>query len=143
MGKFCTNCGAEVSEGFAFCEKCGTPVDGSVKAPTPAQAPVQQAAPQYNQAAQPKRNGMALAGFILSLVNVFCCLGGLNLFALIFSIIGLVKAKDYNGDRKGLALAGLIITILTMVISVVVYIILIATGTWEEMINSSSSSGGY
>ena len=142
MGKFCTNCGAEVSDGFAFCEKCGTPVDGSVKAP--AQAPVQQAAPQYNQA-QPaaKRNGMALAGFILSLVNVFCCLGGLNLFALIFSIIGLVKAKDYNGDRKGLALAGLIITILAMVISVVVYIIMIATGTWEEMINSSSSSWGY
>ena len=83
---------------------------------------------------------MALAGFILSLVNVFCCLGGLNLFALIFSILGLVKAKDYNGDRKGLDLAGLIITIVAMVISVIVYVIMIATGSFEEIVNSSGSS---
>jgi hypothetical protein len=144
MGKFCTNCGAEVSEGFAFCEKCGNPVDGSVKAPAKAAAAPAQAAPQV-QPVQPgqKRNGLALAGFILSLVNVFCCFGGLNLFALIFSIIGLVKAKDYNGDRKGLALAGLIITIIAMIASVVFYIVLIATGAWDEMINSSSSTWGY
>jgi len=142
MAKFCSNCGAEIQDGFAFCEKCGNPVDGSVKAP--AQQPAQQAQynPQYAQAPA-KRNGMALAGFILSLVNVFCCLGGLNLFALIFSIIGLVKAKDYNGDRKGLALAGLIITIVAMVISVIVYVIMIATGSFEEMVSSSGSSWGY
>jgi serine/threonine protein phosphatase PrpC len=45
MSKFCANCGAEVSDGFAFCEKCGTPV----------QAPENQApsynAPQYGPAA--------------------------------------------------------------------------------------------
>ena len=145
MAKFCTNCGAEVSEGFAFCEKCGTPIDGVAPAPAakPAAAPVQ-AAPQYQPGAVPaKRNGLALAGFILSLVNVLCCLGGLNLFALIFSILGLVKAKDYNGDRKGLALAGLIITIVAMVISVIVYVIMIATGSFEEMVSSSGSSWGY
>jgi hypothetical protein len=127
MAKFCTNCGGEISEGYAFCEKCGTPVDGGNKA--------QAAGPQgqpvnvvVNQQAQPqkKSNTIALVGFILSL---FC--GCFAPISLVLSIIGLVKAKDYDGDGKGFAIAGLIISILAILISLVYYFLVIVAAIAE------------
>ena len=43
----CTNCGAEIGEGKAFCECCGSPVQVAAAA-----QPVQQAQPQYQQPVQ-------------------------------------------------------------------------------------------
>ena len=115
MAKFCTNCGQEISEGYAFCEKCGTAVDGNGKA---------QAAPQptvvVNNTTAPakKSNGMAIAGFVTSLVNMLLCCGSISLISLILSIVGAVKAKDCDGEGKGLAIAGIIISAIMMLIFV-------------------------
>ena len=58
---------------------------------------------------------------------------------LVLSIVGLVKAKDYNGDGKGLAIAGIVICAVVMVLGIILYIILMAAGTatgdWTEVIN--------
>lgn len=117
MAKFCTNCGQEISEGYAFCEKCGTSVDGNGKA---------QATPTvnvYNTTAPAKKsNGMAIAGFVTSLVNMLLCCGSISLISLILSIVGAVKAKDCNGDGKGLAIAGIIISAIMMVVGLIYWL---------------------
>ena len=86
--------------------------------PTQSQKVVQ----QQPQPPQKKANGFGIAGFILSL------LGGFNwhltlpfgLIALILSIVGLsMSSKKY---KKGLATAGLIISIIITIVGIVYYI---------------------
>ena len=62
--------------------------------------------------------------------NVFAILGFVFAFlvsplGLIFSIIGLSKAKKMGGKQRGLAIAGLIISIISIVIAII-YIVIIA-----------------
>ena len=59
-------------------------------------------------------NGMAIAGFILSFF--------IPLLGLIFSIIGLKRSKEAN-NGKGLSTAGIIISCITMVITIIMGII--------------------
>lgn len=122
MANFCTNCGAEINEGYAFCEKCGTPVDG-----TPKGQPIPQGQPVYQAAPEKKTNVCALIGFITSLL----C-GCLSPVSIVLCIIGIVKAKDYNGDGKGLAIAGLIISCLALLISIAYYFIMIVAAVAES-----------
>jgi len=61
---------------------------------------------------------MALLGLIFSFL--------MPLMGFIFSIIGLSKAKQMNGEGRGMALAGLLISIAYVVITVVVMIIYFA-----------------
>jgi uncharacterized membrane protein YvbJ len=129
MSKFCANCGAEVSDGFAFCEKCGTPV----------QAPENQApsynAPQYGPAAKQENNGMAIGGFVCSLVGFLCC-QLVTPVGLILSIIGLSKSKQMNGSGKGLAIAGIIIGAIGVAIFILT-IILYAIGAVGSVVESN------
>lgn len=61
-------------------------------------------------------NGFAVAGFVMAFTN--CLLG------LIFSCIGIGSASKYGDKGKGLAIAGLIISILNMIITVIAIIVL-------------------
>ena len=62
----------------------------------------------------PRTSGMAIAGFVLSF---FCAILG-----LIFSIIGYNEAKKSNGmvTGEGLAIAGIVISILGMLINIAI-----------------------
>ncbi len=65
-------------------------------------------------------NGMATAGFILALLTFFFgaipVLGWiLWILGLVFSIIGLSKASQLGGTGKGLAIAGLVISLIDLV----------------------------
>ncbi len=124
MAKFCTNCGQEISEGNRACTNCGTLVDGGSPVTTTV---------NVNNVQNPT-NGFAIAGFIISLVSLFCC-GTLDWLGLIFSIIGLVKAKSLNGSGKGLAIAGIIISC----IGLIILIIFFAIGGLASIFESYSS----
>mgnify|MGYP006281257871 CR=1 FL=1 len=65
-------------------------------------------APQVNPYAQPpKTNGMAVAGFVLSILYCTAVLG------LIFSAVALYQiSKNPNQGGKGLAIAGLVLGII-------------------------------
>jgi len=65
----------------------------------------------------PKTNGSALAGFILSLVGLFIFGFILGVLAIIFSAIGLGKIKKdpAKWKGKGMAIAGLIIGIVDII----------------------------
>ena len=139
MAKFCTNCGAEISEGYAFCEQCGTPVDekGNAHGNNNKASQGNGGTPVnvYNNTViqQKKGNGLAVAGFVISLVNAILCCGSFSLISLIFSIVGVVKAKDCNGEGKGLAIAGIIISALCMV-GWLIYIIIFGIAGFASVI---------
>lgn len=76
---------------------------------------------------------MAIAGFVISLVSIICCCGSLSTFSLVFSIIGLVNSKKVNGNGKGLAIAGIIISILAYVL---LFIVGFGFGILGEMVDS-------
>lgn len=86
-----------------FCANCGSSNEAVTKVET-----------TDNNGGQVS-NGMATAGFVLSFF--------VPVLGLIFSIIGLNKAKYLNGAGKGLAKAGLILSIIWMVLEVIAIII--------------------
>ena len=99
-----------------FCSICGAPKGSAAAAPAAPQwnQPVAQpVAPQWNTPAQPyasqnfqqpqRTNGLAIAGFVTSLV---CC----GPVGLVLAIMGLNQIKkDPTQGGKGLAIAGIII----------------------------------
>lgn len=140
MSKFCTNCGTKLEDNVKFCTSCGKGVDGEEQAKPNTTVVVN------NASANEPQNGLAIAGFVVSLVSTLLCCGMFNLVGLILSIVGLVKAKDYNGKGKGLAIAGIVICAVVMVLGIVIYIFAIAAGTassstgaWSDIINEIES----
>jgi hypothetical protein len=84
--------------------------------------------PNYFPATEPYRrprshsnNGMAITGFVLSILSVPCCgVGVLGVLGLIFSIIGLVQLRNRSTQTgKGLAIAGIIISVLTLLLMII------------------------
>ena len=107
---YCKNCGHEVNDNAVICPNCGVATDNYLKTST---APEQ-------------KNTMALIGFILSF---FVAIAG-----LIISIIAYKNAKkpEYNGDGKNFALAGIIISAVSMGIGLISSIVTI--GMWFSII---------
>ena len=100
---YCKNCGNQINENAVVCIHCGCAVDQ--------QKQVQEQAPQKN-------NVIAIIGFVLSF---FIPLAG-----LICSIIGYKNAnRDYNGNGKGFALAGTIISAISLAFEVIASITVI------------------
>lgn len=139
--KYCPNCGAPNPANARFCVRCGAAFGVPAATAqahaqpqynpaqpqyTPAPAPAQ---PQYApvQAAQPvQSNGKATAGFVLSLLS-FLGLGitfVMPLLGIIFSGLGISRAKTANSG-KGLAVAGLVLGILSFVWAAAYYIFIL------------------
>lgn len=83
-----------------------------------------------------KSNGFAITGFVCSFL--------IPLLGLIFSIIGLNKAKETNSG-KGLSIAGIIISAGWMVLSliIVIFTYLIAAPSVLDTINNAKCSQSY
>ena len=111
MGKFCSNCGKEDTGNSNFCQFCGNQLVEETVATQ--DAPVAE------------RNGMATAGFVLSFF--------VSVLGLIFSIIGLVRSRRMNGNGRGLAIAGIIISAIHLGLSLLVYF-----GYFVDLINTVS-----
>jgi len=90
--------------------------------------PVPSAPPPFpSAAAQPlKHSGMAVAGFVCSLLGLFCCCcfsPAFSFLGLIFSIIGLIEVNR-NPTRltgKGLAIAGIILALVGLLMLFVAF----------------------
>ena len=96
---FCRYCGREIADAAVICPHCGVATDNFK--------------PQTEQ-----KNVLALIGFILSFVSA---VGG-----LVCSIIAYKKLPEYNGNGKGFAIAGIIISaaeLASSVIAIIYYII--------------------
>jgi len=87
----------------------------------------------------PRTNGFAIAGLVLGILSFllsFCCCGGLpfNLLGLICSLVGLVQVNSqpevYGG--KGLAIAGLITSGLSLLVGIGVMLLGVALN-WHQI----------
>ena len=96
---FCKNCGSNIDDNAVVCPRCGVQV-GEVKPKTE------------------EGNTIAIAGFVLAF---FIPIAG-----LICSIIGRKRAKNSGAPYGGFALAGIIISAIDLVLSVVLIIIYIS-----------------
>ena len=130
MAKFCRECGKELEENSKFCNNCGTKIEEekTEETNTSNENTNESAASNagtnvtYNQTYVTKKsNGMAIAGFVISLVSLLCC-GYSSWLGLIFSIIGLVNANTNEGEGKGLAIAGIVISSILFIIIVLLTI---------------------
>ncbi len=148
---YCRKCGKEIPDDSAFCTACGAaqnPQNAQAGLNGPAQMPYQYNPYQPPVAPPPmyypyppappqektRYNGYGIAGFVLSLCGLF---GGLlyGILGLIFSCIGRKKRAQFNSCNT-LAKAGMIISIIAIVIYVVVFAvecILYATGTLDSI----------
>lgn len=78
-------------------------------------------------------NGFAVAGFVVSLVSTILCCGIFNWLSLVFSIIGLVNSKNMNNEGKGLAIAGIVISSVFLVLTIVLYAFGITASVLESV----------
>ena len=91
--------------------------------------------PMNNMNQGPKTNGLAIGGFICSLVGMLCCfIPMIGIVGLILSIVGINKIKTSGEKGKGLAIAGIILG----AIAVALYVILLLIGIFGEAASYSS-----
>ena len=115
---FCSYCGSKLDDGAVVCPNCGAKTGVPARpAATTGAATTGMAAPVYEQP-KDRKNNIAVAGFVLSF---FFAIPG-----LICSIIGYNKAKTEGLDHQGLALAGIILSVLSIVGQIISTIIMYA-----------------
>lgn len=124
---FCKNCGVEISEGTAFCPNCGTKQDNGVtNAAANEPQPQVQPQPQYNT--QPQYNGQAPVvdngGFGWGLLG--CCI----------PLVGLILFLVWKDNKPKTAKAAGIGAIVGVVLCVLYYIVILASGVGAAMYGS-------
>ena len=124
--KTCKYCGCQNDDNTKFCTDCGAqfPDQEPVSAPSSSwQQPTSGSA--YTPAGIPEPqtySALAITGFIISIVSIFCC-GVTALIGLIFSVIGLFVSLKKTKKGTAFAVVGIIISgILTlfMLLSIIV-----------------------
>lgn len=95
---YCTNCGKEIDDKAVVCPHCGV-------------ATINFGKTNYFYETK-KHNILAIVGFALSF---FIAIAG-----LICSILGYKNAPQYNGEGKNFALAGIIISAVSIAISLLI-----------------------
>ena len=114
---YCPNCGFKNEEGSTYCGNCGT----NMNVKTTIVYPNENATTNND-----KYNGMAIAGFVLSIVNIwFGAIFVVGVIGLILSVMGNNQIKQNGGKGKGLAVAGIVINIITLSLYFLVYVFVI------------------
>lgn len=138
---FCKYCGNEIQQGSAFCRYCGNATEKPAQSADPFDTPptsytsTPNTAPESVSAPLPKTNGMATAGFALSFF--------IPIVGLICSILGLKKSNECDGTGKGLAIAGIVISVLGMVFNAIVSISIMPyfMAIWRDIIGGIINDG--
>lgn len=118
----CSKCGTVAARPGPFCSSCGTSlVAGGVMPPMPPPPIIT------------KTSGLAITGFVLS----FVC----GVLGLIFSIIGYNECKKSKGriTGEGFALAGIVISIVSVVCAVLMWWLILRVGSAIDGVIDESS----
>lgn len=88
---------------------------------------------QYASYEQPSGKGFAIASLVLGIVSVCTCCGGLlpSVLGLIFGII----SKSKQSENNGMAIAGIILSSIGIVISLIFIAMMIIGGAQGENVN--------
>ena len=109
---YCPNCGKENTTNSNFCPNCGQQL-----------AVIKQVAnPTVSNTAVPteqKTNSFALAGFITALISLVLNFWGIvGIVATVLSGVGLSQTRSGNEKGNGIAIAGLVIGIFSIIYGV-------------------------
>ena len=76
-----------------------------------------------------EKNKFAFIGFIVSLISLFLTLGGiLPIAGIILSCLGRLEIVEKGGEGKGLATAGIIMGIISLLFVVFGYLLILIGG---------------
>ena len=100
---YCNNCGAEIDDNAVVCPKCGVATGVETAVETAATEPQ-------------KKNGLAIAGFVLAFF--------VPLVGLILSIIGKKKSAELDGAGAKLAIAGIVISCVAIVAVIAIGVVI-------------------
>lgn len=126
---FCTECGNSVPPRGLKCAVCGaaTPLAAGASAAPPGhpQPAAYVSAHQYYPQSY-GGDGLAIAGFILGLIGLLL---SWSCFGLIFSVVGLILSGcGMRSQQRGLAVAGLVLSLVAIAITVTLVAIGVAIG---------------
>lgn len=107
---FCPRCGHENANGELFCAMCG---ESLKEKPKPNIFKNDQ--PGFYYVEDRRYSGKAIAGFILSLVGIIVAGIICGTIGIVFSILGLSEIRNQNRRGYGLAVAGLVISIIDVI----------------------------
>ena len=104
---FCKNCGKEIDDNASICIYCGVATGK-----------------QENVNVEKKVNGFGIAGFVVSLLSLWLGMYFMiaSIVGLVLSIVGMCMSKKCT-SCNGLAIAGLVIGIISLVIWVIVWLV--------------------
>lgn len=110
----CSACGSFTPMNAKFCHRCGAPTSGTtLAAPFPTVSSADLPDPDST-----RKTRTAVSGFVVALLGaLFLIATPLQLFGLILSICGLKAEK-----KKGLAVAGIVISVFSLFISVMFWV---------------------
>lgn len=78
--------------------------------------------------------GFGIASLVLSIISLLtCCCGLGSLFAILGIIFGCIQEKDAYGKKPGQAVAGIIISIISLILSILCIIYFVAVGAMSEL----------
>lgn len=113
MAKYCNNCGKAMDSDATFCVECGSHNTGTYEGNKR----------ESFISGEMNNNPMALMGLILS---IFVPIVGLPI-----SIIGLKKSKELDGQGKGFAVTGIIISASRIAFVLFYFLIIIITSIFR------------
>ena len=128
---FCKNCGKSIDDSAVICPNCGVQV-GELK--TPEVSAAQPAAPVAEAPTQ-NTNVVGIVGFSLAMASAVCWILGLligffmilsiivGIGALVCSIIGMKSTKTSAKPFRGLTIAGLVVSIVVLAVTILFLII--------------------
>lgn len=152
MDEICPNCNHPIPQGSAFCPECGYKVpapeapvtalngestDATPSAPAPAwnePSPnsVYNAGNGYNPETEGdvSKDGYAVASLVTAIIGTLtCCCGFMLPFQIASLIFGIIGCKS---QKKGVAIAGIVISAICLLIAVIGFIYLVSIGSLSE-----------
>lgn len=112
---FCKTCGKEVNDRAIICPNCGCALDNTT---------IQES---VSEKKKKKLNVLSLVGFILSLVSLLLDLWGTVAIAgLVCSVIGIVQIKNAEQKGRGFAIAGICVSVGSLIYAVYTLIVLLS-----------------
>ena len=82
----------------------------------------------------PVSTGLGIASLVLSIISIptSCCCGLGILFSILSIIFGCIQPKDEYGKKPGIAIAGIIISAITIVLSILCIVFYFVIGSAES-----------
>jgi len=111
-----------------YCEKCGVLLDENNVCPNcntqtlETESDKLETANDSEKATAKKYSGKSITGFVLSLVGILVAAIPCGIIGLVFSALGMKDAEINEYKGKGLAISGLIISIIDIVLGLIIVI---------------------